>query len=149
VEKSKLVPYFWGIIWVIGLIILLEISADFKNQIQQTSNLTSNKIPLLWYIPFSSVVIGFYISILLVKKWAFELNLPLLLCVSLPCILLSFGYPILATLSTLASLPVYVESSSISFFLLDIFSSDVIGIIAGLTIILSIFNVHLKSENHK
>ncbi|MDF2902990.1 MAG: hypothetical protein K0S25_628 [Bacillus sp. (in: firmicutes)] len=147
-KKSKWSSYFWKILWVGGFIIFVEISSDLNSQIQLTANETYNLLPVLWFNLFSSIAFGLYISILFVKKWSFKINFPLLLCVSIPCILLSFAYPILATLSSFESLPENIANSTISFWLLKIFSSDVVGIIAGLTIILSVFDVQLKSENH-
>jgi hypothetical protein len=138
-------PYFLKIIWLIGFIILVVGSSDFKNHIQQTGKETFNMIPVLWSIPFISIVVGCYISILFVKRWTFKLNLPLLLCVSLPCILLAFAYSILATFTSFGSVPILVVSSNLSFLLVKIFSADVVGIVAGLTLILSILNG--KSEN--
>lgn len=131
--------YFWKILWVVGLIILSIISFNYENQLQQTASETFNSIPVIWSNLFISIIFGLYISLIFVKKWSFNINLSLLWCVTIPCMLISFAYPILATLSSTESLPENIASSSISFLLLKIYSSDVFGIITGLTLILSFF----------
>ena len=136
--------FVWKILWVVGLIILSIISYNYDIQLKQTASETFNFIPVIWYKQIISIIFGFYLSFILVKKWSLNLNPSLLWCVAIPCTLLSFGYPILATLSSIDSLPEFIATSSISMWLLKIFSSDAIGIIAGLTIILSFFNAKIK-----
>jgi hypothetical protein len=140
VNKSKWAAYFWKIIWIIGFIILLEISIDFKSQVQENSKMTYNIIPVLWANSISSFIFGLYASIIIVKKWTFKFNLPLLVCVCIPCIFIAFGYPIIATISYFEYLPDVIAGLPISFWLIKIFSEDVVGIIAGVTLVLSIFN---------
>ncbi|WP_397538275.1 hypothetical protein [Rummeliibacillus pycnus] len=146
-KNSNWLSYFWKILWVVGLVLLVNISFNYENQIQQTARETYSLIPVIWSKLFISIIFGLYISLVFVKKWSFNINPSLFWCVAIPSILLSFAFPILATLSSLKSLPEYIASSSISFWLINVSSSDVFGIIAGLSIILSFFNARPSNKN--
>ena len=104
-KKSNGLSYFLKILWVVGLIILAIISFNYENQLQQTATETFNFIPVIWSKLFMSIIFGLYISLLFVKKWSFNINPSLLWCVALPCIILSFAFPILVTLSSVDRLP--------------------------------------------
>ncbi len=145
-KEAKWTSYFWKLLWIVGLIILAIISLNIVNHFKQIANDTFNPIPLLWSNVFASIVFGIYISLIFVKKWSRKLNPSLLWCVSIPCILISSSYPILATFDS-----IFVNSifSFIPYWLLRISDFEVFGIIAGLTLILSIFNAHPKDEIDK
>ena len=108
---------------------------------------TYNLILIIWSKLFISIIFGLYISLLFVKKWSFNINSSLLWCVALPCIILSFAFPILVTLSSVDYLPEMMTSSLISSGLQKIYSTNIFGIIAGLTIILSLFNAQPNNKN--
>lgn len=147
-KKTYWISYLLYTLWVIGLIILAIISVNYENQIQQTSRETFNLIPVIWSKLFISIIFGLYISLVFVKKWSFSINPPMLWCVAIPCIIISFAFPIVATFSSVNYLPEILASSPISFGLQKIFSTNVFGIIAGLTIILSLFNAQPNNKNH-
>lgn len=139
-KKSNWLSYFRKIIWFVGLIILSNISIYFANYVKQIANDTFTFIPLLWTHSFISLIFGIYVSLIFVKKWSFKINHSLLWCVSIPCLLISFCYPIISILSP-------IEGISFSFipnWLIRITSLEVFGIIAGMTFILSIFNTQSK-----
>jgi hypothetical protein len=146
-KKSNWLSYFLKILWVVGLIILAIISFNYENQIQQTASETYNFIPVIWSKLFISIIFGLYISLVFVKKWSFSINPSLLWCVAIPCIILSFAFPIFVTLSSVDYLPEIITSSPISSGLQKIYSTNVFGIIAGLTIILSLFNAQPNNKN--
>ena len=138
--KSKLLPYLRKVLWVVGLIILAITSFDYASQAQQTMNATASLVSYVWTKLFISIIFGLYISILLVKKWSIKINPSLLICVTIPCLLLSFAYPIW-------SIHEPNLSPSIVFSLMKILSTGMLGTIAGLTLVLGIFNNHSESEN--
>src|SRR3954471_22546593 len=146
-KKSNWLSYFLKILWFVGLIILAIISFNYENQIQQTASETYNFIPVIWSKLFISIIFGLYISLVFVKKWSFSINPSLLWCVAIPCIILSFAFPIFVTLSSVDYLPEIITSSPISSGLQKIYSTNVFGIIAGLTIILSLFNAQPNNKN--
>ena len=146
-KKSNGLSYFLKFFWVVGLIILAIISFNYENQLQHTATETFNFIPVIWSKLFMSIVFGLYISLLFVKKWSFNINPSLLWCVAGPCIILSLAFPILVTLSSVNSLPEMITSSPISSGLQKMYSTNIFGIIAGLTIILSLFNAQPNNKN--
>ena len=146
-KKSKWLSYFLKILWVVGLIILTIISFDYENQMHQTASETFNLIPVIWSKLFISIIFGLYFSLIFVKKWLFSINSSLLWCVAIPCITLSFAFPIFVTLSSTDYLPEIISSTPISSGLQKIYSTNVFGIIAGLTIILSLFNTQPNNKN--
>lgn len=147
---TKSIGYFKNIIWVIGLIILVNLSSVFKTQLQEIAQLKFNHIPLLWFNVIIPILFGAYIAILLVKKWSININHALLWGVSIPCLLLLVIYPTLATLSTHEILP---ESFSYEFTLNWLFKATismpiVFGIVGGMTLILSLFSNHPKATKN-
>ena len=146
-KKSNGLSYFLKILWVVGLIILAIISFNYENQLRQTATETFNFIPVIWSKLFISILFGLYISLLFVKKWSFNINLSLLWCVAIPCILLSFAFPLFVSLSSVNYLPEMIISSPISSGLQKIYSTNIFGIIAGLTMILSLFNAQPNNKN--
>ncbi|MEK4423614.1 hypothetical protein [Solibacillus sp. FSL K6-1523] len=141
---GKYSPYFWKIIWVIGLIVFIKFSLNFENQMQQTAMAEYNPIPVWWYDVVHPILFGFYLSLLFVKKWSVKINLSLFWCVSMPSFVMLCGYPLLATLSMLGILPDKMLNFSIYTWVLKAFVSYsyVFGMIAGLTIMLSFFSTH-------
>lgn len=143
--KSKWLSYILKILWVVGLILLAIISFNYQNQIQPSE--TFNMVPTIWTEPLISIIFGFYISFIVVKKWSLSVNLSLLWCVAIPCLILTLSLPILVTLSSVGYFNTIPITASFSFALQKIHSTNAFGMIAGLTIILSLFNS--KANNQK
>lgn len=140
--------YFWKILWIIGLILLAKISFSYEIQVKQSADATFDLIPMIWFKVIISIVFGLYLSIIFVKKWRFNINSSLLWCVSIPSLLLSFTYPITATLASFNNLPEIIANSSILYWLINVTSSsNVFGIVAGLSLIQSLFNDSRSSED--
>ncbi|KAB2336589.1 hypothetical protein F7731_09490 [Cytobacillus depressus] len=144
-KNSNLAFYFWKILWLLGLIVLGNVCLNFRNQVEQTSRETFDMIPFVWVESLIPFIFGLYISLLFVKKWTFNINPSLLWCVSIPCIIFSFGLPLSVSFSVLKVFPEEL-AISINFWLLNISSLGVLGIVAGLTLILSFFNTHSNNE---
>lgn len=130
-ERSN---FFWKILWVIGLIIFSYVSFEIKTQIQQNAKITYSIQPIYWTNFIISVLFGIYFSILFVKKWKIILNIPFLLCVFFPCLIISLAFPLLITFPAIHLPP------SFTLFLTKINSYHEIGIAAGMSFILGIFN---------
>lgn len=134
--------YFKKIIWVIGLTILAKLSFDLKVQLQKTAQMEYNIVPVLWFDVVSALLLGGYISVLLVQKWSVKINHALLWCVATPCLVLLLIYPTITTLAVYELIP---ESFAFSFISAWVFkvamtSPNVVGIVAGMTLALSIFS---------
>ncbi|MEK5333164.1 MULTISPECIES: hypothetical protein [unclassified Lysinibacillus] len=134
---KKWSPYLWKLFWVIGLFLLTIISYEIKNEIKVMSDSTFSIAPVFWTNFITLFMWGVYLSLLFIKKWTININLPLLICVFTPCFLISIFLPI-ATI-----LPLALPIGGVWFS--KVISSYFIEIVAGLTFMLSIFN-NLKSD---
>lgn len=145
-KESIWFSYFLKFIWTVGLIVFAILSIDYEYQLKQTATETFKFIPLIWSKLIISIVFGLYFSLLFVKKWSIRINPSLLWCVAIPCIILSFAFPILVSLSSAGQLPADIASSPIPSWLQSIYSTNLFGILAGLTLILSFFNAQPTSK---
>lgn len=140
-NRPNWTSYFWKILWIVGFILLAKISLSYEIQIKQSASETFYLIPVIWFSFFISIIFGLYLSLIFVKKWTFNINSSLLWCVSIPAFLLSLIFPISSTLASYNNLPDFIANSSILYWLINVTSSsNVFGIVAGLSIILSLFN---------
>lgn len=147
-KRNNWLSYFWKVLWIIGLILLAKISFNYEIKVKQSADATFDLIPMIWSKVIISIVFGLYLSIIFVKKWSFNINSSLLWCVSIPSLLLTFIYPITATLASFNNLPEVIANSSILYWLINVTSSsNVFGIVAGLSLILSLFNDSRSSKN--
>lgn len=139
--KSNGSSYFWKILWIVGLILLAKFNFSFEMQAKQSASESFHYLPVIWANAISSLLFGLYISLIFVKKWSFHLNPSLLWCVTIPSLFLSLVAPLFATLSSFKVLPDNIAGSSIFYWLINVTSStNIFGIVAGLSIILSFFN---------
>lgn len=135
---KKWSTYFWKLIWVMGLFLLTIISFNIKYKIHAISVSTYSIAPIIWANFIILFIWGVYLSLIFIKKWTIKINLPLLICVFLPCFLFSLCVPLTMIFSL--SLPIG------DIWFNKAVSSNFIEIVAGLTFMLSIFN-NLKSES--
>ncbi|MET4561006.1 hypothetical protein [Lysinibacillus parviboronicapiens] len=135
---KKWSSYLWKLIWVIGLFLLTIISYNIKYKINVISASTYSMVPVFWTNFITLFMWGVYLSLIFIKKWTIKINLPLLICVFIPCFLFSLFVP----LTTIFSLSLPIGGIWFN----KALSSNLIEIVAGLTFMLSIFN-NLKSES--
>lgn len=140
---GKFSPYFWKVVWVIGLILIVNFSIDFESQLQKASTKEFDIIPILWFEVLHPILLGFYVALIFAKKWAAKINLSLFWCVTIPSLLLLCSYPLFATLSNFDLLPDRLYNLSIFTWGSNVFISYsyVLGMIAGLTLVLSFFSM--------
>ena len=130
---KKWSTYIWKLFWVIGLLLLTIISFDIKNQIENSFHFA-----MIYWTNFIILFIwGIYLSLIFIKKWSIKINLPLLISVFIPCFLISLIMPLLATF------PISFPSG---IWLQKVLSSHLIEIVAGLTLMLSIFNSSISKN---
>lgn len=135
---KKWSSYFGKLIWVMGLFLLTIISFNIKYKIHAISTSTYSIVPVIWTNFIILFIWGVYLSLIFIKKWTIKINLPLLICVFLPCFLFSLFVPLAMIFSI--SLPIgdiWFNKAA---------RSNLIEMVAGLTFMLSIFN-NLKSES--
>ena len=138
-KEYKWSTYLWKLLWVVGLIILSSIIVNFENYARNLVESTYDFTLLNWSNLIDSIILGIYISLIFVKKWSLNINQTLLWCVSIPCILISFFYPIMIVLG----------KPEIQYWIIQISTLEVFGIVSGMTLILSFFSNQSKIENPK
>ncbi|MCM3388296.1 hypothetical protein M3649_09135 [Ureibacillus chungkukjangi] len=140
--------YLWKLGWLVGLIILTIIVFNIENQIQRHVADTFDATYMYWSKPIIALIYGLYISLILVRKWTINLNPSLFWCVFIPNIVLAFAVPLWSFV-----LKIEIPSNNIAItiytWLNRMYTSNLFGIIAGSSLILSIFNCATKSRAHK
>lgn len=81
-------------IWLLGLVLLTYLTFVYEQSIKAYVSSTYNSIPLLWFWAGSMFLIGMYLALLFVRSWTFQVNLPILLCVCFPSLLLTLCAPL-------------------------------------------------------
>lgn len=125
-------PYLWKLAWVVGLFLLTIISFNIEKHIDSYSTSIQSITPVYCANFLIHLIWGVYLSLILIKKWTFQINKSLFLCVFLPCFLFSVILPV--GFLTSINFPIG------GVWFIKIVSSGLIEIVAGLTFMLSIFN---------
>ena len=126
---------FSKISWMIGFLLVIFGSTTINNQAKVLASATYNLAPYLWTSAITSIIIGAYIALLFLKQLKLKFNLGLFVCVTIPCLTLTLYYPILAFT------PAFLENLEFLALpqLLGLTSETIFGVVAGLTLILSLF----------
>ena len=144
-NKSIRSVYFWKIVWIIGLIVLVYLSLNVEDYLQQVASETYNPFPLYWYISLDSFILGIYISLIFIQKWSFNVQTTLLCFVFIPSLLITFCTPILVMIEGWSDSVVYIP-----YWLIRISQVEVFGIVAGMTLMLGTFiNQLQRTDNLK
>lgn len=143
---NKWSTYLLKISWFIGLILISIIIFNYENVVQLKAAETFNVTSMYWLKPVFGLTFGIYISLLLVKNWTLKFNGALFLCVFVPSIIITFAVPLWSFVFKVEFPP---NDAVIAIFtwLTRIYSANLFGIIAGITLILSIFNGTYKKDN--
>ncbi|MEH7386853.1 hypothetical protein V7147_15790 [Bacillus sp. JJ1521] len=136
------------LLWVVGLFGLIIIVYHLELTIKQTVSETYNPLPLIWFDSIVAILFGVYIAILFVKVRSFKINKSLLLCITLPCLLISFLHPILFTLASNTTFTSFFSNEPLPFWLFILLeSSRIPSIVTGLTLIVGLFQTTQHSKN--
>ncbi|WP_391117311.1 hypothetical protein [Psychrobacillus sp. L3] len=135
-------PYVWKLLWVVGLIALLLISNELWIKVRNHVATTFYMTPSIWYYATAAFVIGVYISLLFVNVRAVKWNWPLIICVTVPCFIIAFYFPVTYSIvQTTASDPGNF-SVPIPNWIMNINFVGILGIpslVAGLTLMVGMF----------
>lgn len=134
--NRTLLSYGWKVVWLAGFMILANFAFHLEKQVQEATSSTFEMAPLFWFYSIVPLMFGIYASLVLVKKWSVHVNWPLLLCVALPCLLLACSNLILYFFSSF-EIPVYLH---VPHWLLLNSISNLFGMVAGISLVLSLFN---------
>lgn len=131
--------YVLKLMWLIGFIALLLISSDLEQSIRQTVATTFKPQNMFWFYANAPLVIGVYISFIFIREWSFKLNVPLLLCITVPCFIVTFYFPIAYVIASLTTATPGSFSVPSPFWMLDLNSLKIPSLVAGLTLMIGIF----------
>ncbi|MFJ7744757.1 hypothetical protein [Peribacillus sp. NPDC097295] len=137
--RHHLSSYFWKLLWLAGLFALIISSSKIDGSIQKKVDETFVIEPLFWFDTIAPIVCGVYLSLLFVKGWAFKVHMPLFLCVTIPCLLLSLYVPSVYTFFP------NVEHLPDPYWLLSRDGFKIIPIVAGLMLFPSLFGTKRDS----
>ncbi|MEI4770175.1 hypothetical protein WAX74_11065 [Psychrobacillus sp. FJAT-51614] len=131
--------YVWKLSWLVGLIALILLSSLLGQNIRENSAITFNLIPYFWFITTTFLVFGLYISVLFIRSWTVKLNWPLLLCISLPSLLIAFYSPVIVTVIQYTTSESSNFSAPVPYWIYQINELGIPAIVAGLSIMIGIF----------
>ncbi len=134
--------YLLYLIWVIGLFLFIFIAYRYSMQLKQLSQMYFNLKPIIWFAFIAPFLFGVYFGILFIRSWRVQPNIPLLLCVFLPTLILSIWNPVAwSTIPSgggtgLIEVPSFVVATTTTFFIPQF--------VCGFTLLLGLFSS--KSE---
>lgn len=134
------------IIWMIGLFALVLIGYHYEQIVRENTSYTFSMVPELWFYSSVPFLFGVYFSLLFIKEWSFNMNATLLLCVSLPCLLLSFYSPFAYTFVSITTPTPSSFSVPIPFWIYKLNEFGIVPIVAGFTLITGLFGTEKPSR---
>ncbi|WP_391203914.1 hypothetical protein [Psychrobacillus sp. L4] len=132
-------PYVWKLLWGVGLIVLLFIIYHLELKVRNHVAITFQPLPIFWFLPTAYFVFGIYISFIFVKVWSVKWNWPLIVCVTIPFLILAFYSPVIYTIIQSTSSDSNSFSVPIPYWIMNINSLGIPSIVAGITLMVGMF----------
>lgn len=89
------------VLWFVGLVVLSNVAYRYSLHLQQAAHsdliYSRQEARIQWYQFITLVLFGAYSSVLFIRSWHIRPNIPLLLCICLPTLLLSIWNPLVLT----------------------------------------------------
>lgn len=82
------------LLWVVGLIILSWAAYRLSVSLKHFAQTEFEATPLAWFDFIAPFLFGAYFSALFIRSWNCRPNVPLLLCICLPTLVLSMWIPL-------------------------------------------------------
>ncbi|MFJ8066573.1 hypothetical protein ACIQYS_18400 [Psychrobacillus sp. NPDC096426] len=142
-------PYVWKLLWTVGLIVLLIISYKLELKVKNHVATTFQMLPIIWFQFIANFVLGIYLSLLFIKKWSVKWNWSLIVCVTIPLLIISIYLPIAITF--VQNIAQDSNNYSVPFpsWLMKITTYGIPAIVAGLTLIIGLFSNTARVNNYK
>ncbi len=146
--SSQWSKYVWKLLWIAGLFAMIIISYQLEQSLRNHVATNFNPLPLFWFHTIVPAVFGVFIALLFVKSWSVKLNFPLILCVTIPCLLIAFYSPVILTIvqNTTATPDSYTVP--IPLWMHEINSNGIPSVVAGLTLIVGLFGGTKQSKKY-
>ena len=131
--------YVWKLLWIVGLFAIIIISYQLEQSIRQHVATTFNMLPYFWFHSIVPAVFGAYIALLFVKAWSVKLDLAIILCVTIPCLLIAFYGPVIFTIVLNTTSTPDSNNVPIPLWMHEVNSIGIPSVVAGLTLIVGLF----------
>ncbi|TQR07517.1 hypothetical protein [Psychrobacillus soli] len=141
-------PYVWKLLWTVGLIALLIISYKLELKAKNQMATTFNMLPVIWFQLIAGFVLGIYLSLLFIKEWLVKWNWPLIICVTIPLLIISIYSPIAITIVQNMVQDPNNYSVPLPHWLLRINTYGIPAIVAGLTLMVGLFSKTTRPTNN-
>ncbi|TQR19320.1 hypothetical protein [Psychrobacillus vulpis] len=138
--------YVWKLLWAVGLIALLIISYDLEIKVKNHVATTFRPLPYIWFQFIASFVLGIYLSLLFIKVWLVKWNWALILCVTLPLLIIASYFPIIVTTFESTSLDPNNYSVPFPYWMMKVNLHGIPSIVAGLTLMVGLFSKTAKRK---
>ncbi|WP_123809224.1 hypothetical protein [Kyrpidia tusciae] len=87
------------ITWLVGFFVVYMVPKHMENHYVAVARTSYVTIPLIWFTVLAGFILGAYVPLIFVRRWAFHPNWPMLAIVFLPFALLSLYVPMSMTFS--------------------------------------------------
>lgn len=141
--------YAWKLLWTIGLIALLIISFNLEIKVKNQMATTFNMLPVIWFQFIANVLLGIYLSLLFIKEWSVKRNWSLIVCVTLPFLIISIYSPIAIILVQNLVKDPNNYSVPLPWWLMKSTMHGIPAIVAGLSLMLGLFSKSFKATNNE
>ncbi|WP_144511798.1 hypothetical protein [Bacillus sp. FJAT-22090] len=141
--------YVWKLLWTIGLIALLIICFNLELKVKNHVATTFNMLPIIWFQFIASLIVGSYLSLLFIKEWSVKWNWSLIICVTLPFLIISIYSPIAITVIQNIAKDPNNYSVPFPFWLMKINTHGIPAIVVGLTLMIGLFSKGFKATNNE
>ena len=146
--RQEIMKIALKLLWVMGLLAMILVAFHYQQVIKEDFEATYSPLFTYWFHSVVPFLFGLYSSLLFIKSWSLKIDIPLFLCVTFPLIILSFYSPVTYTIfSNLAPNPSSFNVP-IPFWLSKISLFEIVPIVAGLTLIVSLFGVNRQQSRH-
>ncbi|MEK4487148.1 hypothetical protein MHH81_16600 [Psychrobacillus sp. FSL H8-0484] len=132
---SKYSKFVWKILWLVGLFVFLYISSQIEMRARNISATTFNMLPVIWIRSIAPFVFGIYLALLFVKGWSIKWNPAIILCITVPSLIITLYFPVLITIIQ------YTNSFSVPIpFWMNSSFDVIVPIVAGVTLMVGLLD---------
>ncbi|WP_342598994.1 hypothetical protein MHB48_16500 [Psychrobacillus sp. FSL H8-0483] len=136
---SKYSKFVWRILWLVGLFVFLYISSQIEMRARNISATTFTILPVIWIRSIAPFVFGIYLALLFVKGWSIKWNPAIILCITVPSLIMTFYFPVLFTIIQYTTINPNSFSVAIPFWMNSSFDV-IVPIVAGLTLMVGLLD---------
>jgi hypothetical protein len=135
--QNTQLAFLYRLVWFVGFFILL-LAENYYVGVFTKLKYSFIVLPWLWFEAAAPIILGMYTAIIFVRKWGFKPNSPILFCIALPCLILTFYIPAAYTMATF-NIHVHIPT-----WYPDLDIIEMASFVGGLTLIRGLFSSNNK-----